>query len=155
MRTYTSLAGLPPGEFKRLTGVSRRTFNIMVEAVTPIAAARQKKGGPRFMWSVEDRVLMTLTYWREYRTYFHIGLDYDLCESQCFRTVKMVEDTLIKDKRFHLKGKHTLLEKKSEGKYVVIDVAECPIERPQKKGGKTFKNNTIPAKRNVTPRKRS
>lgn len=155
MRTYESLAGLPPPEFKRLTGVSRKTFGVMVEVLTPEVVTRQNKGGPRFAWGVEDMILMALTYWREYRTYFHIGLDYDLSESQCFRTVKMVEDTLIKDKRFHLKGKHTLLEKKSEGKYIIIDVAECPIERPQKKGEKIPKNNTIPAKRNATLKKRS
>jgi hypothetical protein len=150
MRTYQSLAGLPAGEFKRLTGVSRTTFLVMVEIVVPMVAARQKKGGPRFTWGVKDMILMALTYWREYRTYFHIGVDYRICESQCFRTVKMVEDALIKDTRFHLKGKHTLLEKKEQGKYLVIDVAESPIERPKKKGEKTGKNSTIQAKRSVT-----
>ncbi len=155
MRTYQSLANKPATEFKRLTGVSRKTFNVMVDAVTPEVAMRQKKGGPRFAWSVHDMILMALTYWREYRTYFHIGADYDLSESQCFRTVKMVEDTLIKDKRFHLKGKHMLLKKKSEGKYTVIDVAESPIERPQKRGEKTSKNSIIPEKRSAIPSKHS
>lgn len=150
MRTYQSVAGLSPAEFKRLTGVSRRTFTVMVDILVPLLATRQKKGGPRFTWGVEDMMLMTLTYWREYRTYFHIGADYDLSESQCFRTVKMVEDALIKDTRLHLKGKHTLLEKNVEERYRVIDVAESPIERPQKRGEKTSKNSTIRAKRSVT-----
>lgn len=136
MRTFQSLAGLPAPAFKRLTGVRRATFAVMVEAVTPVVAARQRRGGPRFKWSVEDMILMALTYWREYRTYFHIGADYGLSESQCFRTIKMVEDALIRDRRFHLKGKHTLLEKKEEGRYTVIDVAESPIERPKKKAKK-------------------
>lgn len=155
MRTFTSLSGLPPAEFKRLTGVSRLTFDLMVEVTTPVLAARQNKGGPRFRWGVEDMILMTLTYWREYRTYFHIAKDYGICESRCFRIVKLMEDTLIKDERFHLKGKHALLEKKEEGRYTIIDVAESPIERPQKKGAKTSKNTTIPAKRSGTPLKRN
>jgi len=54
-----------------------------------------------------------------------------------------------------LKGKHTLLEKKEEGKYTIIDVAESPIERPQKKGEKTSKNNTILVKRSGTRSKHS
>lgn len=149
MRTYKSLAGLPVAEFKRLNGVSRDTFAIMVDSVTKTVVSRQKKGGPRFSWSIEDMILMALTYWREYRTYFHIGIDYDISESQCFRTVKMIEDALIQDKRFHLKGKHSLLENKSEGKYTIIDVAESPIERPKKKGEKTSKSNTILVKRNA------
>lgn len=149
MRTFQSLADLPAAEFKRLTGVSRATFRVMVDALSPAIAARQKKGGPRFTWSVEDMLLMTLTYWREYRTYFHIGTDYTLSESQCFRTIRMIEGILIEDKRFHLKGKHALLEKTTDHKYVIIDVAESPIERPKKKGEKISKNNTIQAKRNA------
>lgn len=150
MRTFKSLSNISLSAFKRLTGVSRITFDLMVEVVSNTVALRQRKGGPRFSWNVEDMILMTLTYWREYRTYFHISLDYGISESQCFRTVKMVEDALIKDKRFHLKGKNALLEKE-KGKYVIVDVAESPIERPQKKGARTSKDLTTQAKRNVTP----
>ena len=155
MRTYTSLSDLPSAEFKRLTGVSRTTFNIMVEVVAPTMAARQLKGGPRLKWSVEDMILMTLTYWREDRTYFHIAADYDICESRCFRIIKLIEEVLMQDKRFHLKGKRTLLEKKEEGKYTIIDVAESPIERPKKKGAKTSKSTTIQAKRSDTRSRRN
>ena len=112
MRTFQSLTELSSSEFKRLTGVGRQTFTTMVEAVSPVIAARQMKGGPRFKWSVEDMILMALTYWREYRTYFHIATDYNLSEGQCYRNIRFVEDALIEDQRFHLKGKHTLLEKK-------------------------------------------
>jgi len=155
MRTHQSLVRLSAAEFKRLTGVSRNTFSVMVNAVTPQVAMRQKKGGPRFGWGIEDMLLMALAYWREYRTYFHIGADYDISESQCFRTVKMIEEALMRDKRFHLKGKRALLEKKDEGACAIIDVAESPIERPQKKGEKTSRNNIIPARRNVIRSKRS
>ena len=122
----------------------------MVEVVSPVIAARQMKGGPRFKWGVEDMILMALTYWREYRTYFHIATDYKLSEGQCYRNIQLVEDALIEDQRFHLKGKHTLLEKK-DGRYTIIDVAESPIERPKKGGVKTSKNNTILEKRSDTP----
>ncbi|WP_217652003.1 helix-turn-helix domain-containing protein, partial [Hydrococcus rivularis] len=33
----------------------------------------QKKTGRPSKLSAEDQILMTLEYWREYRTYFHIG----------------------------------------------------------------------------------
>ena len=153
MQTYKSLAEKPAREFKRLTGVKHSTFLVMVDAIKPFIFKRQKKGGPRFTWSIEDMLLMTLTYWREYRTYFHIAGDYNLCESQCFRTIKIIESALLQDQRFHLKGKHTLLNKKDEHRYSIIDVSESPIERPQKKGEKTSKNTTILAKRSVIPLK--
>lgn len=71
MRTFQSVTDLSATEFKRLTGVGRSTFAVMVDVLTPVIVVRQQKGGPRFTWGVEDMLLMTLTYWREYRTYFH------------------------------------------------------------------------------------
>ena len=45
---------------------------------------------------MEDRVLMTLEYMREYRTYFHIGASYGISESSAYRNIKWIEDILIK-----------------------------------------------------------
>jgi hypothetical protein len=39
-----------------------------------------------------DPLLMTLMYWREYRTEFHIGLTYGVSESAVRQTIKKVED---------------------------------------------------------------
>jgi hypothetical protein len=99
---------------------------------------------------MEDMLLMALTYWREYRTYFHLGNEYGLSESQCYKLITRIENLLIKDPRFHIQGKKALLQKPSQNDYVTVDVAESPIERPQKKGAKTSKNITILGKRNVT-----
>jgi adenosylcobyric acid synthase len=38
--------------------------------------------------SIEDKLLMTLEYLREYRTYFHLGHSYGLSESACYRACK-------------------------------------------------------------------
>ncbi len=155
MHTYIQLERLPAPKFKRLTGVSRTTFTTMVEILEPVFTLRQSHGGPRFTHSTEDMLLMALTYWREYRTYFHLGNEYGLSESQCFKLITRIENILIKDPRFHIQGKKALLLKPKRGSYVTVDVAESPIERPQKKGAKTSKNITILGKRNVTRSKLS
>jgi hypothetical protein len=149
MHTYIQLERLPAPQFKRLTGVSRTTFATMLEILEPVLTLRQSHGGPRFRNSIEDMLLMALTYWREYRTYFHLGNEYGLSESQCFKVVTRIENILIKDKRFHIQGKKTLLFKPKRGSYVTVDVAESPIERPQKKGEKTSRNITILGKRSA------
>ncbi|GHU97089.1 hypothetical protein FACS1894208_12350 [Clostridia bacterium] len=41
---------------------------------------------------------------REYRTYAHIAASYGIAESNLYRTVKWVEDTLVKDGAFSLPG---------------------------------------------------
>ncbi len=150
MHTYTYLERLPATHFKRHTGVSPTTFSTMVGILRPALQERQRHGGPRFTHSIEDMLLMTLTYWREYRTYFHLANEYHLSESQCFKLIKCIESILIKDARFHVQGKKALLNKPTRGGHIVVDVAESPIERPQKKGVKTSKNITILAKRSVT-----
>ncbi len=62
-------------KFKRLTGISRRTFQEMVGLVKA-DEKKKKKSGRRPKLIIEDQVLMVIQYWREYRTYYHIGLDW-------------------------------------------------------------------------------
>lgn len=88
-------------KFKRLTGVSRRTFQEMVGLVK---ADEKKKSGRRPKLIIEDQVLMVIQYWREYRTYYHIGLDWGLSESAVCRTVYKIENILISSRKFSLPG---------------------------------------------------
>lgn len=95
--------------------------------------------------TIEDQVLMTLEYWREYRTYFHIGNTWGVHESSVCRIIKRVEDILTKSKAFSLPGKKKLKEPDYEIEVIVVDVAETPIERPKKS-----KNAITAVKRNDT-----
>lgn len=118
--------------FKRLTGVKKLTFKIMLRMLEVQYAIDHEFGGKPSKLTLENKLLMTLEYWREYRTYFHIGNSYGCSESQAFRSIKWVENTLIKSGKFALPGKselHTL----DKSAVVLIDVTESPIERPKKK----------------------
>jgi hypothetical protein len=79
--TYEQLQLLTPAAFKRACGVSRKTFFVMVEVLQPHLDRQGKRGGQNSL-SVEDQLLITLQYWREYRTQFHIGLDFGVCRIQ-------------------------------------------------------------------------
>jgi len=91
-------------------------------------------------------LLATLEYLREYRTYAHIAASYGIAESNMYRTIKWVEDTLVQDGTFSLPGRKALLKSDTEIEVVLIDVTETPIERP-KRGSE----NTIPARKSGTP----
>ncbi len=91
---YWQAIKLSSREFKRLTGVKRQTFRLMVRLVKA-AAKKKKKPGRRTKLIIEDRVLVTLQYWREYRSYFHISKDWKIAESTVCRIVKKVENILI------------------------------------------------------------
>ncbi len=143
---YEAVQKLKDEEFKRLTGVQRSAFEKMLEVVE---TGLCDFGRPAKL-SRADQLLMTLMYWREYRTEFHIGLTYGISEATVCRTIKKVEEVLIQSKQFHLPGKKVLQLSDTVIEIVLVDATEQPIERPKKdKAGITA------AKRSVTPKKRS
>ena len=80
------------GVFKRLTGVSRSTFDKMVEVVKAQTLARRKrppKGSPAKR-CLEDQLLMLLMYYREYRTFLHTATTYGYSEAQAFPVLSAV-----------------------------------------------------------------
>jgi hypothetical protein len=119
-------------EFKRLTGVKKETFKIMLNILNKQYVLEHEFGGKPNKLCIEDRLLMTLEYWREYRTYFHIGNSYGCSESRSFKIVKWVENTLISSRKFTIPGKKQLHSLDKDA-VVLIDVTESPIERPKKK----------------------
>jgi len=134
---YDKLSSLKGDGFRRLTGVSRRVFTLMVEPLTVADTQKKAKGGRKSTRCIEDRLLMALEYLREYRTYFHIAQNYGISESNAYKICKWVEDTLIKDKRFALPGRKALLGSDAEYEVILIDASESPIERPKKLGWQT------------------
>src|SRR5947209_2814375 len=144
--SYEQIKDLRPALFKRYCGVKPETFHRMVEVVSGhLSRTRSKLGRPPKL-SVEDQVLMTLEYWREYRTFFHIARSWDIHESSVWRTIRRVEDILTKSKAFTLPGKKRLQLADHEIEFIVVDVAETPIERPKKS-----RKPTTAARRSVTP----
>jgi hypothetical protein len=125
-----------PSVFKRLVGVDKETFTTMVEEIKRLSPPSNhkfagKKRGPKPKLIEEDRLLMMLMYYREYRTFMHISADYGISETQCWRIVTTLEKLLIKSKLFHLPGKK-VLQQGNTFEVVLVDVAETPIERPKK-----------------------
>jgi hypothetical protein len=72
-------------DFRRLTGVKRATFAKMVEIIEQELPGNKSGTGRPNRLSVEDMILMTLEYLREYRTYFHISAAYGISESNCYK----------------------------------------------------------------------
>jgi len=133
MKKYEAVNKLSSIEFRRLTGVKKTTFIEMIAVVKEVENKRTSRRGKPSHLSIEDRLLMTLEYLREYRTYFHLGQSYGLSESACYRNCRWIEDTLIKSKAFSLPGKKVLLRSNAEFEIILIDATETPIERPKKK----------------------
>lgn len=143
---YETIEHLKDTDFKRLTGVQRETFEMMLKV---IEKGLRDFGRPPKL-SRANQLLMTLMYWREYRTEFHIAQSYGISEAAVCRTIKKVENALVHSGKFRLPGKKALQPSDTAFEVVLVDASEQPIERPKK-----AKNGITAPKRGGTPKKRS
>lgn len=141
---FECVKNLKSEEFRRLTGVKFQTFMKMQEIIDVALKAKKSRGGRPNKLSVEDMILMTLEYLREYRTYFHIAKNYGISESNCYYNIRFVEDTLIKSGEFNLPGRKALVKSDIDYEVILVDATESHIERPKKS-----KSVTTQEKRNV------
>lgn len=121
---------LPGGAFKRKLGVKRETFEAMLKVLQGREAGKKKRGRPAAL-CLEDQLVLALSFWREYRTQFHLAEDWEVDESTVRRTIEWVEDALMDSGQFSLLGRKALRDDPSLA-VVVVDIAESPVERPKK-----------------------
>jgi hypothetical protein len=148
MRKIDKFKKINEEKFKRLVGVKRKTFKVMVEEYKRAEEERKKDhkiGGRKPKLCEEDRVLFMLEYYREYRTLHHMGIDYGISEGQASKLVRDVEGALIKSGKFSLPSKRALYGDDIELDFVLVDVTEMPIQRPKKN-----KKEAIQAKKRNT-----
>jgi len=143
---YETIKHLKNADFKRLTGVQRETFERMLAVVEK---GLRDFGRPTKL-SRADQLLMTLMYWREYRTEFHIAQSYGVSEATVCRTIQKVENALVRSGKFRLPGKKALQPSDTLFEVVLVDVSEQPIERPKK-----AKNGITVVKRSAIHKKHS
>jgi len=141
---YEKIAEYSNTQFRRITGVKRETFQKMVEILREAYAQKHRRRGRTPKLSVENLLLAALEYLREYRTYAHIAASYGIAESNIYRGIKWVEDSLFRDGTFSLPGRKAPLKSDMEYEVILVDAAESPIKRSQKS-----KDGTIPGRKSV------
>jgi hypothetical protein len=143
---YQDIDTLSPAHFQRFTGLKRPTFDTMLDILRPAYALKHARGGRTPKLCVEDQLLMTLTYLREYRTQFHIAMDYGVSEASCSKSIRWVEDTLMQSGQFTLPKRPEWQGEMTEIEVVLIDATEVACERPKKS-----RNTTTRARKRDTP----
>ena len=140
------IAELRESRYKEIFGITKPTFEAMLEVLVKVNEQERQKGGRKATkLTILDRLVITLGYWREYRGYRNIAFDYDVSKSEIGKIILWVEDTLIGCGLFSLPSKRELERNMQQREVVAVDVTEQQIERP-KKGRK----NGIPGRKSVT-----
>ena len=69
---YENIKNYSDEQFRRITGVKRKTFDDMTAILIPKHKEKFSRGGRKPKLSIEEMLLASLEYWREYRTYAHM-----------------------------------------------------------------------------------
>jgi hypothetical protein len=144
---WSELQKLSLDKFQRYTGIKLPTFHKMIEVVKDYENTHKNHRSKPFKYDVEDRILIMLDYYREYPTFFHLAVKYNIHESTAYRIVTKLEDILVKSGAFSLPKKNAILSD-TQLEIIVVDASESPIERPkkskhQKKHYSGKKNDTL------------
>lgn len=135
---FENLKNLKNDKFYRYFGIKRFHFNEMLEKLIEIEKLEKNKGRKNKL-SVEERLMMTLIYWKEYYTFFQMSIKCKMSPSSCFRNITWVENKLInhRDYQFLKERYKSKNDKKQENsnefQFYLIDSTEIEIERPIKK----------------------
>ena len=78
-------------EYRRITGVKRKTFEKMVEILSAAYKAKHQRRGRKSKLSIGNMLLATFGYLWEYRTYAHIEARYGLDESNIYHIAQSSE----------------------------------------------------------------
>ena len=142
---YENIKNHKEAAFKQVTGVTRATFQAMLEVVNTAYGEAHKTRGRHRKLSREDMLLMTLEYYKEYRSMECIGASYGLTKANVGKVIRWVEEALIKSGEFSLPGKKKLVQPTIEYEVIVVDTTETPIQRPKNNQRKYYsgkKNDT-------------
>jgi len=140
------IKNLPEEKYLVLFGVRKPTFDEMLAILERAYKEMRKKGGRERKLCVLDMLIVTLAYYRDYRTMENLGFDYGVHKQRISEAIDWVEKTLIKDGVFSLPSKRGLLKENNPVSIAIIDVTEQETERPKHKQKESYSG-----KKNGTP----
>jgi hypothetical protein len=132
MSLYERYKMKKPAEFTRLVGINYGAFQIILEKLNlQIARFKAEKPirqrGRKSSLSIEDQLLLTLIYLRQYHTFLQLGEMFSISESYANKRCEFISGQLLKV--LDIPNQKTL---EKEDLTVLMDVTEQPLERPVK-----------------------
>ena len=124
---------MKPSKYKEIFGVEKHVFDRLLRLLEAADVFQRKNNaGRKSRLTVLDKLVITLQYWREYRTYRHIAFDYGVGKSTIGEAIIWVENTIIASGLCNLQSSRELRDNPSEIKIAIVDVTEQEIERPKR-----------------------
>jgi len=134
VKPFNQLQTDSPAEFKRITGISKRNFELLHGKVADyielqrVTKPIRKRGVKPSKLPLCDCILLTLYYLRHYPTFANLANIFSISESYCHKVYSRYARILAKVDT--LPNRKELIN--SPPDTLIIDVSEQPIERPLK-----------------------
>lgn len=110
---YEASKQLSDIRFKRLVSVQCTTFEEMLDVLKRAYQLKHAKGGRKPKLSLDDLLMATLQYMREYHTYEQLAAAFGIHESNLIRRSQWVEETLVQNgftiSKTHLSAEDTVI----------------------------------------------
>ena len=137
MKRFDTLKNRSPAKFLRAVGIRLEQFLTLRDQILACIQAEQKaqpmkkRGKKAVAVTVEDKLLLTLTYLRHSPTFDQLGDQFGICESYAHKIYQQYLDRLVKV--CHVPGRKALRDKGLVA--ILVDVTEQPMERPMRRQG--------------------
>lgn len=140
MNVYEEYKKQKPEVFQRMVGVSFGTFSvILAKYLAELEKYKDEKTfrrtGRKSSISIENQLLMTMLYLRNYDTFLNLGMRFGISESYCQKRFEFSKMILL---RCLDCPDETSLKDALQSNLIAIDVTEQVIERPQKEQEKFY-----------------
>ena len=135
-------------------GISLEQFITLRDRIIAVIQAEQeaqpmkKRGKKAVTVTVEDKLLLTLTYLRHYPTFAQLGDQFGICESYAHKVYQQYLTRLVTACR--LPGRKALLDEGIGA--ILVDVTEQPMERPTRQQGDWYSGKKTAHPENPTDR---
>ena len=106
-----NIGNLQESEYKESLGVSKTTFDRMLEELERAYASERSKGGRlNYKLTLTDKLVMVLIYIREGRTMQSIAMDYGVCKNEVWKAIHWIVDVLVRADFLYREGKKAFLK---------------------------------------------
>lgn len=137
-----------PAEFTRLVGVNYGAFEIILaklknEITRYLQQKPMRQRGLKSSLAIEDQLLLTFIYLRQYHTFLQLGEMFSISESYAYKRYRFITKRLMKS--LDIPNDKSLT---ADNLKIIADVTEQPLERPleEQKSYYSGKKSNIPSK---------
>lgn len=113
--------------FRRLTGVSRGVYTLMLSTLMEYEQKHRSKTGRKSKINLENQLLLTLLYWKNYGNLLFFAHFWNVHLTTIDRIIKKVERILGDSGQFDLPEKDL---SETQEQTCLVDTTEVEIQRP-------------------------